>query len=174
MHTVAALSFGRYIRDTLHEWTRQSRKEDAMADNVKLVEAAYEGFARGDIQPLVDIMDETIEWHEAEHFPYWRGGPFVGPQAVLEDVMGRLPQDFDGFRVDVQRIVGCGDTVLSEVRYRATVKSNGKPLDAQGAHVWDFRDGKVVRFQQYADTWHVAEVTGLVPQGAGVEGPPRR
>jgi ketosteroid isomerase-like protein len=138
-----------------------------MADNVKLIEGVYEGLARGDVQPLLDISDENIEWNEAEHFPYWRGGPFVGTQAVLEEVLGKLPQDFDGFTVARKRIVGCGDTVLSEVRYRATVKSNGKALDAQVAHVWDFRDGKLVRFQQYADTWHVADVTGFVPEGAG-------
>jgi ketosteroid isomerase-like protein len=137
-----------------------------MADNVKLVEAVYEGFARGDIQPLLDILDENVEWHEAEHVPYWPGGAYVGPQAVLENVFGRLPQDFDGFTVDVQRLVGCGDTVLTEARYRATFKANGKPLDTQVAHVWDFRDGKVVRWQQYTDTWQFADVTGFTPQGA--------
>jgi ketosteroid isomerase-like protein len=135
-----------------------------MADNVKLVEAAYEGFARGDIQPLLDILDENVEWHEAEHVPYWPGGPFVGPQAILEGVVARLPQDFEGFTTHVQRIVGCGDTVLTEARYTATVKETGKQLDAQVAHVWDFRDGKVVHWQQYADTWQIAEVTGFTPQ----------
>ena len=38
------------------------------------------------------------------------------------------------------------------------------PLDAQVAHVWDFRDGKVVRFQQYTDTWQFAQVTGITPK----------
>jgi hypothetical protein len=40
----------------------------------------------------------------------------------------------------------------------------GKPLDAEVAHVWDFRDGKVVRFQQYTDTWQFAQVTGITPK----------
>jgi uncharacterized protein len=54
--------------------------------------------------------------------------------------------------------------VLVEARYRATAKATGKPLDAQVAHVWDFRDGKVVRFQQYTDTWQFSEVTGIKPK----------
>ena len=78
-------------------------------------------------------------------------------------MFARSPQDFDGFTIDVRRIVGCGDTVLGEARYRATVRSTGKPLDAQVAHVWDFRDGKLVHWQQYSDTWQFAEVTGVVP-----------
>src|SRR2546422_10923483 len=86
-----------------------------------------------------------VEWYEAEHVTYWPGGPFIGAQAVLNGVFARIPQDFDGFKVDVRRIVGCGDTVLVEARYRATVKATGKPLDVQVAHIWDLRDGKVVR-----------------------------
>jgi ketosteroid isomerase-like protein len=78
-------------------------------------------------------------------------------------VFARLPEDFDGFRIDVRRMVGCGDTVLVESRYGGTARATGKPLDAQVAHVWDLREGKVVHWQQYTDTWHFAEVTGTVP-----------
>jgi ketosteroid isomerase-like protein len=113
-----------------------------MADNVDLVRGAYEGF---------------------EHVTYWPGGAFVGTQAVVDGVLARIPQDFDGFAIDIGRIVGCGDTVLVEARYRATAKATGKALDAQVAHIWNFRDGKLVHWQQYTDTWQFAEVTGVTP-----------
>jgi ketosteroid isomerase-like protein len=134
-----------------------------MNDNVAIVRGAYEAFAEGDVAAVLAVLDENIEWHEAEHFTYWPGGPFVGPQAVLDGVFARIPQDFDGFTIDVGRVVSCGDTVLVEARYRATTRATGKPLDAQVAHVWDLRDGKVVHWQQYSDTWQFAEVTGVVP-----------
>jgi hypothetical protein len=44
------------------------------------------------------------------------GKAFVGPQAVLEGVIARILQDYDGFRIDVQRIVALADTVLVEAR----------------------------------------------------------
>ena len=109
-------------------------------------------------------MSEKVEWNEAEHFTYWPGSAFMGPQAVLNGVFARVGQDFDGFTVDVGRVVGCGNTVLSEGRYRGTVKATGKRLDVQVAHVWDVRDGKIVRFQQYVDTWQVAQATGVTPK----------
>jgi len=59
--------------------------------------------------------------------------------------------------------VGSGETVLVEGRYRATAKATGKAIDAQVAHVWDFRNGKVVRWQQYSDTWQFAQATGIAP-----------
>jgi ketosteroid isomerase-like protein len=135
-----------------------------MADNVALVRTAYEGFAKGDVQAVLRLMSDKVEWYEAEHVTYWPGGPLVGPQAVLDGVIARIPQDFDNFRIDIRRIVGCGDTVLVEARYGATVKATGKPLDVQVAHIWDLRDGKVVRWQQYTDTWQFAQATGVTPK----------
>lgn len=37
------------------------------------------------------------------------------------------------------------------------MRASGKRIDAQVAHVWDFRDGKVVRWQQYTDAWQFAQ-----------------
>jgi uncharacterized protein len=142
---------------------RHCVSEDDMTDHVKLVREAYEGFSKGDIGPVLAILDANVEWHEAEHITYWPGGPFTGPEAVVEGVLARIPKDFDGFRLDVHRIVGFGDTVLAEGRYTGTVKATGRTFDAQVAHVWDFRDGKVVHWQQYSDTWQFADVTGITP-----------
>ena len=135
-----------------------------MADSVALIRSVYEAFAKGDVQTVLGLLSEKVEWNEAEHFPYWPGGPFIGPQAVLTGVFARIPNDFDGFTVDVRRLVGGGDTVLAEVRDRGTAKATGTRLDAQVAHVWDVRDGKIARFQQYADTWQIAQVTGVTPK----------
>jgi uncharacterized protein len=133
-----------------------------MTDNVALVQEAYDGFAKGDVGPLLSILGENIEWYEAEHVTYWPGGAYKGPQAVLEGVISRIPQDFDNFTINIGRILGCGDTVVVEARYQATsAKSSGKPLDAQVVHIWDFEGDKVVRWQQYTDTWQFAQLTGV-------------
>jgi ketosteroid isomerase-like protein len=134
-----------------------------MADNALIIHGMYEALARGDVPALLGTLHEQAEWNEAEHFTYWPGHAFIGPQAVLTGVIARIPQDLDGFGIDLRRIVAAGDTVLVEARYRGTAKATGKPIDAQVAHVWDLRDGKVVRFQQYTDTWQFAQATGVAP-----------
>ena len=135
-----------------------------MTDTVALVRAAYDGLAKGDPGPLLEILHPEVEWNEAEHSPYWRGGPYIGPQAVVENVLAKLAEDAEDFTVEVGRMVGAGDTVLVEARYRATaMTATGEPLDAQAAHVWDFEDDKVVRWQQYLDTWEMARKGGVEP-----------
>ena len=137
--------------------------EGAVSDNAAIIRGIYDAFLRGDITAVVAAMDDQIEWNEAEHVTSWRGVPFIGPHAVLTGVFARLPQDFDNFSIEILRMVAAGDTVLVEGRYRAIARGTGKPLDAQVAHVFDLRDGKIVRFQQYTDTWQFAQVTGITP-----------
>ena len=134
-----------------------------MADNVALAQATYDAFGRGDIPAVLGVMADDVEWHEAEHVLYWPGGPFIGPQAVVEGVFARIPQDYEGFTVNVRRLVGFGDTVIMEGRYSGRAKATDQDFDIQVAHVLDFRNGKLVRFQQYVDTLQLAQVMGVAP-----------
>ena len=129
-----------------------------MVDNLATLKKAYEDFAKGDVPAVLAVLDEDIRWFEAEGTPFWQGGPAIGPQQVVEQVFMRIPQDYDGFTITVSRIVGHGDTLVMEGRYTGSGKASGRPLDAQVAHVWDFRNGKAVRFQQYVDTAHLQHV----------------
>ncbi|MCA1822328.1 MAG: hypothetical protein LC644_11445 [Pseudonocardia sp.] len=45
-----------------------------MADNIAIVEGAYEALANGDINTFIDALDEQIEWHLPEHHPMARQG----------------------------------------------------------------------------------------------------
>ena len=107
------------------------------------------------------MLADDVQWSEAEGNPYWPGQPQVGPQQVVEQVLARIPVDYEGFTVHVHRLVGLGDTVLMQGRYTGRGRATGRELDAQVAHVWDLRDGKLVRWQQYANTAHLLEVLGL-------------
>jgi ketosteroid isomerase-like protein len=133
----------------------------AATDNVTVMHGAYEAFDRGDMPAVVALMDERIEWNEAEGHPWYPGRPLVGPQQVVDEVFIPLAQAYEGFHVQLDRWLTDGDTVVVQCRYRATrAHATGRPLDAQALHVWDLRDGKVVRFQQYVDTRQLAAVLG--------------
>ena len=131
--------------------------------NVERVRRSYEASAVGDLPTLLAMLDGEVEWNMAEHHIFWPGGPFIGPNEVLNGVFAQIMRTFDGFTVTVTRILGFGDSVLAEIRYRGTARATGELLDAQAAHVFDFVDGRCVHYQQYTDTWQFAQVTGLSP-----------
>lgn len=135
-----------------------------MGDNVQFVKGVYEALANGDLPTVLAAFDPRIEWNEAEHVTFWNGSPFIGPDAVVQGVLARVPATFgDTFWIEVSRLHDCGSVVVMEGRYHGVVQATGKTVDAQVTHVWDIADGKLVRGQQYTDTWQFAEATGETP-----------
>jgi ketosteroid isomerase-like protein len=131
-----------------------------MAKSGEIVKAIYDAFGKGDVPAVLGSFAPQIQWREAENFLYADQNPYVGPQAVVEGVFQRIVADVENFSVLPQHFVDGGDIVVVEGRYRGKMKATGKPVDAQFAHVWQLRDGKVVRFQQYTDTRQWAQAAG--------------
>lgn len=127
--------------------------------NVTLLKNLYDAFGRGEIQTVLDAMSPDIRWHQAENNPYMPSGEaWVGPEAVLNKLFMRLGAEWDGFTVHPHSFHDAGDSVIVEVRYSGRFKATGKSMDTQACHVWDVKDGKVTRFQQYVDTAKLQDV----------------
>lgn len=131
-----------------------------MGRNSDIVRGVYEAFGKGDVAAVLGAFDPGIQWNEAENFLYADGNPYAGPQAVAQGVFQRMVSDIEGFAVVPERFVEGDATVLVEGRYRGTMKATRARIDAQFAHVWQMRDGKVIRFQQYTDTKQWADAAG--------------
>jgi len=132
--------------------------------NAQVVKHLYEAFGRGDMGTVLGGMDPAIEWREAESNPYMPSGdPFVGPDAIVSQLFMRLGSEWDGFAVHPKTYHDAGDTVVVEVRYTGTFRATGRGAgtDTQACHVWRFRDGRVVAFQQYADTAKLQYLMGV-------------
>ena len=132
------------------------------ADNVALVEGIYDAFGRGDMPAVLGAISADMVWNEADDFPYADGNPYRGPQAVLDGVFMRCATEWDGFAVEIDELIDGGDRIVALGHYTGTYKTTSKPQRTQLAHVWWIDDGKAVAFQQYANTLHVARVTGAV------------
>jgi len=128
--------------------------------NLSIVTGMYEAFGKGDIPGVIAALDPQVEWLEAENFIYADGNPYLGPNAVLEGVFVRIGAEWEDFTVSPKEILDAGETVVGHGYYSGTYKKNGKQVRAQFAHLFTFRDGKVVKFQQYTDTAQFLRVVG--------------
>ena len=130
-------------------------------DNVKLLKDLYDAFGRGDIPTVLGAMSPNIKWHQAESHPDRPSGEaWVGPDAILNNLFMRLGAEWDGFAVHPRSFHGAGDSVIVEARYSGMYKATGKSMDTQVCHIWDVKDGKLTRFQQYVDTAKLHDVMG--------------
>lgn len=129
-------------------------------ENLSIVDNLYKAFAPGDIPSVLGAMDEKIVWNEAEGNAYADGNPYIGPDAVLNGVFGRIGAEHEYFTLNDITLHEMSDNkVLATLRYDAKHK-NGNSYNAQAAHLWTLKDGKIIGFQQYADTKKLYDATG--------------
>ncbi|MEO5788472.1 MAG: ester cyclase [Gelidibacter sp.] len=127
-------------------------------ENVEIIDSIYKAFAKRDMPTVLGAMDAKIIWNEAEGNSLADGNPYIGPDAILNGVFIRI-NEMDEFFVlkDIELHNMSNNQVLATLRYHLKVKSTGKEADVQVAHLWTLNNGKIIAFQQYADTKKLAE-----------------
>jgi ketosteroid isomerase-like protein len=131
-------------------------------DYTQTVRSFYEALARRDLHCFVGLLDPQIEWNAAESFLYADQSPYVGIDAVVNLIFGRLFADWDDFSISATEIQGGAEIVIASGRFRGTFKANGAPIDAQFVQVFHFKDGKVARCQMYTDTAQFKETISRI------------
>lgn len=121
------------------------------SSNMELVRDAYEAFTRGDMEPLVALLDEDVEWIEPDGAP-GVGGAYHGRDAVLTEMFARLPDIWDDFRVAPETFLDGGDHVVVMGELSARDPVTGAPARAPFAHVWRLHDGQAVWWRCFEDT----------------------
>ena len=101
---------------------------------------------------LAEAMADDIEWvNPGDPASDPNAGTFKGKEAVL-GWFGGLASTLDFTTFEPREFIAQDDKVVSLVYAEATARDTGRAFVNHEAHVWTFRDGKVVRLQIYLDT----------------------
>ena len=104
------------------------------------------GVSTGGIDHFRRIFADDTEWiHPA------LGGAFYGADSVINDVLIPFWQNWE-LSVEFHRYIEDGNTIVVLATYHGIYKPTGNRVDEPVAHVWDVKDGKIIRFRQYVDT----------------------
>lgn len=126
-----------------------------MPSNLDIIKAHYAGSDAKDIGAMLAPLTATTRWTEMAGFPC--AGTYVGPDAVVENVFKVLGAEWDGYTLQIDRLIDGGDTIVGIGTYSGTYRKTGKAMRARVTHVWDLTDGKVTQFEQFTDTALVAD-----------------
>lgn len=132
------------------------------ADDVELLREVYEEWGRGDFSRA--IFAEGITSH-AQGFVDMDGGQ-DGLEQVLAAQREWLRQWERPFAVEADEFFEAGELVVVLIRWRGRGKGSGADVEAEGAHVWELRDGKAVRWDVYRDREEALDAAGLAPDEA--------
>ena len=92
--------------------------------------------------------------------PDHSGETYHGHKGVIR-ATERWTEPFEEMTVDLERIVGTGDCLVSIHRWRAKARHTGIEFDQPLAYLWRFRDGKVIYFRSFRGPEEALEAAGL-------------
>jgi ketosteroid isomerase-like protein len=133
--------------------------------NIELVKQGYDAFAKGDIQRLLGLFAQDIEWE----LPEVEGIPFTGKRRGLDQVADffRIMAECQEVReFSPDRFIAQGDQVVVLGHATFTVRDTGMDYSDEWCHVFSIAGDKLASFKEFADTYHAAQA--YRPQGAGI------
>ena len=118
-------------------------------DNKDLIKRGYEAFAARDIETVMSLFDDDIEWVQPGDSAV--SGTFHGKTEVLEH-FGRLAEK--GLTVELKKLIAEGDTVVAITKVTAGGETS------EDADVFTVRNGKTVQVQVHGDTATLERIYG--------------
>ena len=129
-------------------------------ENVELVRAAWDAWAKGDLDAVFATYHPEIEW-DTTHFQDW---PETGVYR-RHDGVRRFFEDWlatwDSYEVRLEEAIEVGERVLTLYWQRGVGRGGGVPMEFRGAQVIAFRDGKIAVIDNYSDPSQALAAVGL-------------
>jgi ketosteroid isomerase-like protein len=126
-------------------------------ENVEALLRQYERFSR-DGEIVADIYAPDAEWTAA------REDPDAATHRGIEAISAYFARWFGAFekaKLQVVETIDGDDRVFAWIAFAGRGISSGAPVEMQQAQVFSFRDGKIVRVEEYFDRAEGLEATGL-------------
>jgi ketosteroid isomerase-like protein len=127
-------------------------------ESVDLVQAIYEGWARGDFTVGLSALERNVTLVIDDGIP--DGGVFVGLDGV-RNYMRRFLDSWESLTIAADSIQDVGDSVLVSVRQEGVGRASGLPTGQTYFQAWTFRGGKVIRLETILREDAALEAVGL-------------
>ncbi|WP_182915833.1 nuclear transport factor 2 family protein [Massilia cavernae] len=134
-------------------------------ENKQLVMGAYQKYQDMDMDGVLDAFDDDVECTAEE----WAPIPFTGcyrGKNELADFFTKLHESQDVLRFEPTAFIAEDDRVVVTGQGKWRVRSTGREYESPWVHIFTIRDGKVSRFDQYANTALTAEAFEPLPASA--------
>jgi uncharacterized protein len=133
-------------------------------ENKQVVQQAYSAFARGDIQGLLALCAEDIQWvSPGEGLP--PTGTYHGHAAVA-NAFEKLVRELEIDALEPREFIAEGDRVLVLGWEHGKVRASNRKYEFHWVMAFNVRDGKITSCHEYNDTLALARAYGLAASAA--------
>jgi ketosteroid isomerase-like protein len=112
-------------------------------ENVEVVRRGFEAYARGDVEAMLEGLDQEVWWKQVEE-----PAPVYGRDGVRE-ALRRWDETWDNLQVEVDEYIDAGECVVALIRLRGLGRTSKVPVEMASYHVFTVRNGKVARMFEF-------------------------
>jgi ketosteroid isomerase-like protein len=127
-------------------------------ENVEVVRDTLAAFNRGGVEAALDYFDPSIEWFGP---PEWLEERLYKGHDGIRKIAAVWTENFDDYRLDLDRTIDAGDRVIALVYQRGRIKGSSNEIEQPIGYDWEIRNGKGVRVQVYFSWDKVLEAAVL-------------
>jgi len=127
-------------------------------ENVEVVRAVYEEWAKGNLTAGLDLYDPNVlfmpgsEWTET--------GRYLGTDGIREFMRAYLDAWTD-LTYAAEELIEADNSVVVAISQRCVGRGSGAPTEWHGFHVWTFRGRSVIRLEAFPSRAEALEAVGL-------------
>jgi uncharacterized protein len=121
-------------------------------DNIELVKSAYSAFAQADIQTLLGLFADDLDFQHPMPQSIWPwAGRRNGRQGAAEFFTG-ISETLEYERLEPREFIAQNDWVAVLLLERTRVKATGVVYEISEVHIFKLKNGKVVQLMVFEDT----------------------
>ncbi len=123
---------------------------------IEIVRGLYTAFARRDIPAMLAMLSPNVEWGEPSNSFNPAGGTRYGHEGFLEWVeIGRKSEEV--LMLEPRKMLVDDESAAVVGFMRCRVIATGKVYESDFVHLITFHEGKVIKFQEFFDTFAAGE-----------------
>jgi uncharacterized protein len=120
--------------------------------NIELIKSGYAAFTRGDLQTILDLGSEDLDFQHPMPQTIW---PWAGKRkgrAGYAEFLAGINETLEYEQFETREFIAQGDHVAVLCFERTRVRATGVVFEIFEVHVFKFKGSKVAQFLVFEDT----------------------
>jgi len=131
--------------------------------NIDLLRNLQEAFNRGDLRSALEAFDPEAEWQQAREDP---DAETLHGTGAIRRLWESWREAYPDIRIEGDEIIMAGERVFVWVRITGHGAASGIEMAMEEAYVYTFRDGRIVRLEDYFDRQEGLRAAGISDEAA--------
>jgi ketosteroid isomerase-like protein len=128
-------------------------------ENAELIRRAYQAYAKGDLDPMLELVDPDLEWtylDPAEAHPTLQT---CRGRQELEQVLRHWAEH--GLRAELDELASSGELVMVGVRTPGVDAHYGRRGNDRAYSVFTVREGRIIALRDCRDRQEALQLAGI-------------